>query len=208
MVSPRIGDTPGQPHPLAKLDRGVNSAIPGLFRAPGVLLPGKKRVECPKNSKVWDKKGGKNGSRLGLARIPREWPYQCPGRHHGVDGGSVLGGLAGPGLGTKKKSPEWLKGSIWGSRRSQTEVTPLRKEFSLGKGGQEWKGLREVWSCRPRTCPRNGRTSGDQAGGQSRVGPDDRGEFFQPQYSRDSGWEGTFPALTGFWPGFFTPTSA
>lgn len=72
LVSPRIGDTPGQPHPLAKLDRGVNGAIPGLFRAPGVLLPGKKRVECPKNSKVRDKKGGKNGSSLGLARIPRE----------------------------------------------------------------------------------------------------------------------------------------
>lgn len=95
----RAASPSGQTGPWRK--RCNSRALPGTWGAPA---RGKKRVECPKNSKVWDKKGGKNGSRLGLARIPREWPYQCPGRHHGVDGGSVLGGLAGPGLGTKKKA--------------------------------------------------------------------------------------------------------
>lgn len=60
LVSPRIGDTPGQPHPLAKLDRGVNGAIPGLFRAPGVLLPGEKKGwNARKIAKFGIKRAGK-----------------------------------------------------------------------------------------------------------------------------------------------------
>lgn len=66
LVSPRLGDAPGQPHPPAELDHGVNGEIPGFLLAPGALLPGKKGRDAPKKENF----GIKRGSGLGISEDP------------------------------------------------------------------------------------------------------------------------------------------